>query len=63
MDASSIILLYRYYLFGMPYDRLTPSSRTYKPLLASSYCHYFQCDNLQCSRMELAHLTKCRSLQ
>jgi hypothetical protein len=60
MDASSIILLYRYYLFGMPYDQLTPSPHTYK---TSSYCHSFQCDNLQCSRMELAHLTECQSLQ
>lgn len=30
-----------------------------KPLFTSSYCHRFQCHNLQRSRMEFAHLTEC----
>lgn len=59
MDASFIILLYRYYLFGMPCTMTTKPSYLQNLSSPSSYCHSFQCNNLQRSRMELAHLTEC----
>lgn len=49
-------------VFSVCHPTNPPGPRhTYKLSLASSYCHYFQCDSLQCSCVELAHLTEFRS--